>query len=789
MRWRSIKLGLVERVFIMVVIGLGVMLASFAVLGIQAVRDSTERTLQERRTLAEVIAGRVDDRLNESIRMVQVMIETQHLDPQLNDQATQARWVHDIRDHFGNFAYWVAIINVDRKLVVADPPDGNVRDFDFANAKCVQYVFDNLKPVISCAFLLDTPTPIVAMVIPIFKAGQINGLVFTALNLNALQFTEVLSPLGLGTTGYIEVVDSNGLILGTTRPELLWQQDDHQGQFATLIADHQTTVGMCHNCHVGNLVVTPKVEEVMAFAPLTSARWGVALRQAKSEAFTYSNALQQQVVFLGVAAFLVAALLTWFATRQLVNPLRGLTHACAEIADGNLAADIPLNGPGELGTLAHAFDFMRQQLRVSHDRIQDWATELETQVQQRTHELEESRTQLLNANHELSTLNAVGNAVRNAVDLETTLDSALEHVATFGHVWGASICLFDGTGGKFVEMPHHSIHLNGTCACRWVGVAPVIERALHDKQAYVTNVPLSLTAEDKIVPRADATMHAVVCVPLAGKSKNMGVMILINLNSHQFAASELSLLTSIGVQIGIAVENARLFDALRDKEAARTELLRKVIGAQEDERRRIARELHDETSQALTALNVGLKTAIMAPANTPDDVKQRLTPLKTQAAGVLEEIQRLIRDLRPSLLDDLGLISALDWYAETRLKSQGIQVEWELIGTERRLPREVETTLFRIAQEAISNVARHAGAENVSILLGYYPDAVTLEIEDDGQGFDITGILHSPHAMAAYGLLGMRERASLLGGELLIESQLEQGTRIQIKIPLDHTQA
>jgi signal transduction histidine kinase len=783
MRLRLPSIGLFGRTFAMVVIALGIMLASFAILGVQAVAESTARTLQERSSLSKAIAGRVDDRLEESIRIVQVMIETQHLSP-AGDSTVVHHWIQDTRMQLGNFATWIAVVDASGHLVDADPSTDEVRQFDFRDAKCIQYVFENKKPVISCAFTIGVSIPISAMVVPILKEDQIVGAVFTALNLNSPTFTQVLEPLGLGTTAYAEVVDAHGLIIASTRPDLLWQQDDHNGEFTALIENHTTTVGTCHSCHAGQNTVANRQEEIMAFAPLISAKWGVAIRQSRDEAFAYGDTLQQQSLLLGMAAFLGAAVLTWFLIRQLVRPLKGLTQACEQIAGGNLSMPLPPGGTSEIGTLANAFDTMRRQLRMSLDKIQAWNSELEGRVQKRTQELEESRKQLLDANRELSVLNTLGSALRQSVDLETTLNLALERVMALGNVWGASICLLDQEGTKLMPKPHHSIHLNGSCACEWTGVNSMIGRVLQDRQVVVVQVPLVLSSENKIESHEGAETHPVICVPLTGKNRNLGVMIMINPNGHTFASSEIELLSSIGVQIGIAIENALLINALKEKEQARTELLRKIIATQEEERRRIARELHDETSQALTALNVGLKAAIMAPAENPEDVKQRLVPLKTQAAGMLDEIQRMIRDLRPSLLDDLGLVSAIDWYAEVRLKTQGIQVEWEVIGTERRLSPELETTLFRVAQEAISNIARHAQAENVSILLGFESNFVTLEVEDDGKGFAMGEALPTARVTEAYGLLGMRERASLLGGELLIESQVGQGTRVQARIPI-----
>ena len=232
-------------------------------------------------------------------------------------------------------------------------------------------------------------------------------------------------------------------------------------------------------------------------------------------------------------------------------------------------------------------------------------------------------------------------------------------------------------------------------------------------------------------------------------------------------------------------ELARANEQLRERDAQRQRLLRTVITAQEDERKRIARELHDETTQSLAVLVMGLETATAAlKAGGP---QPRLDEVKALAVRTLEEVHRLIRDLRPAVLDDLGLFSALRWYAERTLSSRGISVRCEIQELERRLPPEFEIALFRIGQEVMNNIARHARAESVLIQLGPHaagagaPRELRIEIEDDGQGFDPAATREDrPH----YGLLGIRERAELLGGVATIESAPGDGTRVEVRVPL-----
>ena len=219
---------------------------------------------------------------------------------------------------------------------------------------------------------------------------------------------------------------------------------------------------------------------------------------------------------------------------------------------------------------------------------------------------------------------------------------------------------------------------------------------------------------------------------------------------------------------------------LREREADRSQLLRKVITAQEDERKRIARELHDETTQSLAVLAMGLEAAQDAIRN---GITPRLDEVKAVAVRTLEDIHRLILDLRPSVLDDLGLLSAIRWYAERQLESRGISVRCEFGELDRRLPPELETALFRMCQETMSNVARHAQATAVLVQVGVEDGEFRIEIEDDGKGFDPDAV-GKREGRRPWGLLGIRERAEILGGTARIDSAPGKGTRVLVRIPL-----
>ena len=220
------------------------------------------------------------------------------------------------------------------------------------------------------------------------------------------------------------------------------------------------------------------------------------------------------------------------------------------------------------------------------------------------------------------------------------------------------------------------------------------------------------------------------------------------------------------------------------RENARAELLRHTIAAQEEERRRIARELHDETSQALTALMLAIDTTSLALAAGSADAPARLANARSIADGLLGDVHRLTEDLRPSLLDDLGLVPAIAWYGEERLEPKGIRLRLEGTGLATRLPAPVETALFRIVQEALTNVIRHSGATRVVVGIDLAGESLTLRVTDNGRGFEPEPTGTTGTRRRSFGLQGMRERVRILGGEFHVAPVHGTGVTITVTVPV-----
>jgi signal transduction histidine kinase len=228
------------------------------------------------------------------------------------------------------------------------------------------------------------------------------------------------------------------------------------------------------------------------------------------------------------------------------------------------------------------------------------------------------------------------------------------------------------------------------------------------------------------------------------------------------------------------LDNAQLYNALGVERERLRALSTELTQAQEAERTRIARELHDEAGQALTAVRLQLDYVASAlPDDVPEPVRQQVEDAQGLVGRTLEEIRRISIDLRPSLLDDLGLAPALRWQCDRLSRHSNTRVGFASSQATRRLTPGVETSLYRVAQEALTNIARHAQATSVDVTLDYRHDHICLTITDNGRGF-----AEDSGQGRGLGLLGMRERLGAVGGTLYIDSQADSGTTLHIEVPL-----
>ncbi len=493
-------------------------------------------------------------------------------------------------------------------------------------------------------------------------------------------------------------------------------------------------------------------------AKLGAVRVGMSERHLRGAVGTTTSFL---LLVTGLVSF-IGVVAAYLLTSVMTKPILDLVRATEAVGRGDLRQKASVWAEDEVGRLSAAFNVMTEALARSRGEIEGF------------------NRQLLRRNEELSALNAIALTVSHSLELGEILDGALDKVLEVMKLKAGWVFLEDSGEGRLVLAGYRGLSAAfareeaekelGNCICREVmdsGEARILDDIL-----------MCPRLSREVLEREGLRCHA--SIPLKAKDRVLGIMNVACEEDRCFDEDGVRLLTSIGHQIGIAIENARLYEEVQHKEALRRQLLDKLIRAQEEERRRVARELHDEVGQSLTALIMGLGSAEeMIPAGA-DHVKGHLEQIRTVTARTLQEIRRLMVDLRPALLDDLGLIPAIRSYAEAHLTRAGVEPHIEVAGVSRRLPSLVETAFFRIVQEAITNIVKHAEAGRATIRVRFNGSSIVATIEDDGRGFDPTGPRLGERAL---GMLGMEERVTLLGGVLRIDSQRGRGTRITLEIP------
>jgi signal transduction histidine kinase len=406
----------------------------------------------------------------------------------------------------------------------------------------------------------------------------------------------------------------------------------------------------------------------------------------------------------------------------------------------------------------------------------------------RANRLVQEQTEALNrelreATRELSALVETSRILASTLDLDTILRESVAKIVTLLEPAGLGlIYLEDPNARELVLAARSDAEVAGELALT-LGKRTA-------SQVHQTAQPVCCQqvedAEDPAdgAPARDGTTN-VLGVPLLSQGRVTGALVMMSREgSPVFSSEDLPLVQALGSQLSIAIENARLYAEVAEKERIRGQLLDRAVSAQEDERKRIARELHDETGQALSGVLMGLTGVETAMTSSLPLARSRLNDLKTFTTQALDELRNLVADLRPVLLDDLGLVAALHWFAQRYQERSGIEVQMTVDGNRRRLDPRVETVLFRIAQEAMTNTAKHAQARHLRLLLNLCDDAATLSVEDDGRGFDPATVLDRRYHRPAWGLLGIQERMALVGGSFELWSKPGEGARISVRVPL-----
>jgi len=371
-------------------------------------------------------------------------------------------------------------------------------------------------------------------------------------------------------------------------------------------------------------------------------------------------------------------------------------------------------------------------------------------------------------------LNQVAEKITSELEMDRVLPTVLQIAEELIDADGGFIALFDRQSNRISYPYLHNLpqRLAEVTASEeeglaWQVMATGCPGVVEDYAAYARAIPAFV----------QASVTSAVAVPIVSGERSFGTLGVVTLGrAKAFSDRDVAILVSIGRQAGIAIDNARLYQNMRF-------YARQITRAQEEERRRIARDLHDEAIQTLIAISRRLEALETTITSLPDPTAQHLAELQELVGRTLKGLRRFVQDLRPSTLDHLGLMAALVGSIRDLEASSDVSAEVEVQGEVRRLSPEQELGVFRIFQEALNNIRRHSEATQVAVQVSFLPSKLRMAISDNGCGFEVPGGTDSLVMTGKLGLAGMYERAQLLDGTLVIHSEPGKGTTVIVECP------
>ncbi len=452
-----------------------------------------------------------------------------------------------------------------------------------------------------------------------------------------------------------------------------------------------------------------------------------------------------------------------------VQLLRGLAAAAIAITLGQALRAFEQEGRVRLG-------------RANKARIEAQAAALEAQERRAT-EVEALNTQLAATARELSAMVEMSRSLTSTMDRRRLLNEALYQIV---HSFDRSCCsiLFQVRGDGGLELAGEYRRPNAPTPGTLPPLTAVAARAVAAGQATAAGLDGVVHVLDD-ESFADGRTYRTLGLPIQSKGQVFGGLALSSVREDEpLGEAEWRLLTAFAGQITTSLENTRLYEVVQEREAQLEGLVRQLVSAQEQERGRIARELHDETGQKLTALAMGLAAVDASLGGESARAQGLVRNLRDVADQSITELRNIMADLRPAQLDDLGLVPALRWYVgQYAGRHPDLAVTLSADRMAKRLPPGLETVLFRAAQEALTNIARHAHASQVTLELSQDAGSVRLVVADNGLGFDVDAPPKYERG-SGLGLVGMRERVALVGGACVIRSEPGRGTRVSIELPV-----
>ena len=566
--------------------------------------------------------------------------------------------------------------------------------------------------------------------------AQTEGLAYFCYAINSLPDTtlnNIFSNADLGNDVFI--LDSKHQVIYS--PDLAEIGQDLSGEpyFQQLLQ----TEGLSGRFKIGS-------EDILAsYVPMLEipeySIWGLLKVQSWREIMQPTLGYRQLLIVLLALGVIVPVLVTAYGVRHITGPIQKLIHASQQVTVGQFKQRIEVKTGDEIETLADQFNLMSAELDDSY-------SSLEKKVADRT--------------HELAIMNSILSVTSHSLDIPEILEEALDiTLQQMGFSTGAAFTV-DSDTLKPVLITNRGFDSDAVSAMLHLGSA-VFDHETADDGTKLSSIDISNIQDENLAQAfIHSTIQMLISVPLSTKGLDFGIFLLGKSDPTPLPSEQRTLLASIGQQLGVALENARLYE-----QAEQT-----AITA---ERGRLARELHDAVTQTLFSANLIADVIPRIWKRNPDEGMLNLEELRQLTRGALAEMRTLLLEMRPESLERADLKSLLTQLADAFIGRVRVPVSLELQGDCQPI-QEVKLVFYRVAQEALNNIAKHSGARQVDLHLECQPGQMRMEIKDDGLGFDPAAI--TPDHL---GIAIMHERANSIGASLNIESWVGQGTNINLE--------
>ena len=759
-RWRD---SLYARAALFLVLGAASLVGAVAALSTMMVDESVQRLLGERIDLARTVGVLLEHRFRADLKRISDGVSSA-LEGDRGEGVTLRARAALSQEYIRTVFQEGAFVLDERGVPLAAVPGGfeqlqealDLRQLAEQSERAGGMV---VTPLVE---LKTGPRLVLVLLSPLFSTdGRLEGYAGGIISLAATNVLDELADARRGSQAELDLVDAEGTVVASTDRNVLFQRGDHGSVLTDAIHTGRDLRGQCHSCHVKDDAPPERATDVLAFAPLPTLSMGIAVRQPEREALAPAIALRRRLVTLGIAFVSLFVLFAGLSVTSVVRPIKRLTHAVRRLEATEKRLHLPSFGRDEVGQLARALEKWRGRMLDSLDAEARHREALHTEI--------ESTRSHLEALQDLAAQYMLG------VEAQGIVEHGLDQMVA---LLGLPLGVIKITYGTRQVLARRGLSEDDARL-----MLDLCELRFRDSEPHPSPLGFGICEHGRLELPQAAGRRAFETVVGAHHKVPQGVQITCTLaDEHPHDEIEARWLSSLVHHLGISVTNRLLHDQDLERQHQQAQYLHRVLKAQEDERRRVARELHDTVAQDLAALRLEIERL----SNRPEDpsLRDALLQLEKRAHATLLAVRRTLLDLRLSVLENMGFLPALQWHLERVEREQGIRGFLTVDGEVVRLTYEMAVTLFRIFQESLQNAVQHAEAEHVSVTAVYGRDTVELTIEDDGHGFDLAKIRsRAPEEQGrGLGLLGMEERARLLGGR--ISSRPGDGTTISVVAPL-----